>query len=89
MQGHREEATGGVYADIRRGLPMTENPADGPLSLTALSKYFSQTMTWERVAARKNKDWAKADELRDRIAELGYGVQDTPQGPVLIPLKGA
>lgn len=37
MQGRREEATVGVYADIRRGLPMTENAADGPLSLTALT----------------------------------------------------
>ena len=41
----------------------------------------------ERVAARNDKDWAKADELRDAIAELGYSVQDTPQGPVLIPKK--
>jgi hypothetical protein len=27
MQGRREEETGGVYADIRRGLPTTENAA--------------------------------------------------------------
>ncbi len=47
----------------------------------------AQVLALERVEARKNKDWAKADELRDAIAELGYSVQDTPQGPVLIPLK--
>ena len=44
-------------------------------------------MAEERVEARKNKDWARADELRDAIAELGFDVQDTPQGPVLIPRK--
>jgi len=47
----------------------------------------AQAMAQERVEARKNKDWARADELREAIAELGYDVQDTPQGPVLIPKK--
>ena len=53
------------------------------------SKAKAQAMAEERIEARNNKDWAKADELRDAIAELGYSVQDTPQGPVLIPLKDA
>ena len=30
----------------------------------------------ERFEARKNKDWAKSDELRDKLAELGYLVKD-------------
>ena len=47
----------------------------------------AQAMALERVEARKNKDWSKADELRDAIAELGYEIQDTPQGPVLISRK--
>ncbi len=51
------------------------------------SKVKAQAMAEERVEARNNKDWAKADELRDAIADLGYTVQDTPQGPVLIAKK--
>ena len=51
------------------------------------SKTRAQTMAEDRVEARNAKDWAKADELREAIAELGYEVQDTPQGPVLIPIK--
>jgi cysteinyl-tRNA synthetase len=51
------------------------------------NKAKAQAMAEERVEARKNKDWARADELRDTIAELGFDVQDTPQGPVLIPRK--
>jgi len=47
----------------------------------------ARALALERVDARKNKDWGKADELRNAIAELGYDVQDTPQGPVLIPRK--
>lgn len=34
----------------------------------------------ERKAARRAKDFAKADELRDRISELGYIVEETRQG---------
>ena len=42
----------------------------------------------ERAAARAAGDYARADELRDRIAELGFTVRDTPQGPQVVPLDG-
>ena len=35
----------------------------------------------KRAEAKKAKDWATADALRARITELGYVVEDTPQGP--------
>jgi cysteinyl-tRNA synthetase len=41
----------------------------------------------ERTMARKNKDFARADAIRDQLAALGFTVQDTPQGPVPVPLK--
>ncbi|MDF1537136.1 MAG: cysteine--tRNA ligase [bacterium] len=47
----------------------------------------AQALAAQRVQARQNKEWTRADELRDEIAELGYAVQDTPQGFVLIPKK--
>ena len=34
----------------------------------------------ERAEARKNKDWAKSDELRNRIIQAGYILEDTKQG---------
>jgi cysteinyl-tRNA synthetase len=33
-----------------------------------------------RQAARKDKNWAEADRIRDRIKELGILLEDTPQG---------
>jgi cysteinyl-tRNA synthetase len=39
----------------------------------------------EREAARAAKDFAASDDLRDRIAERGWVVQDTPAGSVLVP----
>jgi cyanophycinase-like exopeptidase len=35
----------------------------------------------EREAARRARDWARADALREQIAGLGYAVTDTPEGP--------
>lgn len=40
----------------------------------------------ERQTARQNKDWTKADALRDRIIEMGWQVLDTPEGPQLKPV---
>ena len=34
----------------------------------------------ERLAARKEKNWAKSDELRDKIFSLGYEIKDTKDG---------
>lgn len=34
----------------------------------------------ERKAARKDKNFARADEIRDRIAALGYAIEETRQG---------
>ncbi|MBS3780262.1 MAG: cysteine--tRNA ligase [Desulfovermiculus sp.] len=36
----------------------------------------------ERQQARKEKDFARADTLREQLTELGISVQDTPAGPV-------
>ncbi len=38
----------------------------------------------ERQSARERKDWAAADAYRQKIAALGWVVQDTPNGPKLI-----
>ena len=34
----------------------------------------------ERKKARQEKNWAKSDEIRDKIKELGYAVKDTANG---------
>jgi cysteinyl-tRNA synthetase len=39
----------------------------------------------ERQEARGAKDFARADEIRDRLAELGWEVRDSAEGPKLVP----
>jgi cysteinyl-tRNA synthetase len=35
----------------------------------------------ERAAARQRRDFAAADAVRDRLADAGIRVEDTPSGP--------
>lgn len=37
----------------------------------------------QRSLAKQNKDWARADEIRDKITALGYCVKDTKDGAVI------
>ena len=40
----------------------------------------------QRDEARKNRDFAKADEIRDELAEKGYRLLDTPDGTTWEPI---
>jgi cysteinyl-tRNA synthetase len=35
----------------------------------------------ERARARESKDWAKADQIRDQLTEMGVVVVDSADGP--------
>ena len=50
---------------------------------TAQAPEEVQALVAERTAAKKAKDWARADALRARISALGWTVTDTAQGPQL------
>lgn len=38
-----------------------------------------------RELFRRNKQFTQADALRKKIGVLGYGIEDTPFGPLLLP----
>lgn len=38
----------------------------------------------ERTEVREAKNWKRADEIREELAQLGYEVKDTPQGAQII-----
>jgi cysteinyl-tRNA synthetase len=39
----------------------------------------------ERQEARVAKDFARADAIRDELAEMGFEVRDSAEGPRLVP----
>ncbi len=46
-----------------------------------------QALADARAAARKEKNWAKSDELRDALKALGYMVEDTAKGQKISKLN--
>lgn len=42
-----------------------------------------QAMAEEREAARTQKQWDRADELRDAILAAGFQIEDAREGPQL------
>jgi cysteinyl-tRNA synthetase len=47
---------------------------------TELSDEGVDEMVRQREAARKGKDWAEADRIRDELTSLGIVLEDTPHG---------
>jgi cysteinyl-tRNA synthetase len=41
-----------------------------------------EALVAERIAAKKAKDFARADQIRDELTAKGIVVTDTPNGPV-------
>lgn len=75
------ELSAGVPAEVwarAQEQPAEESrPPGPPAEVLALVR--------EREEARARRDWAAADSLRRRIADLGWKVDDTPEGPRLEP----
>ncbi|MCH7224622.1 cysteine--tRNA ligase [Haloferula sp. A504] len=59
-------------------LPEEEAAADVPAEIRALAD--------ERWQARLGKDWARSDEMRDQLAEMGWAVKDSKEGYELNPI---
>jgi cyanophycinase-like exopeptidase len=57
-----------------------EKPAPPPAGPEPVPPQLAELIE-QREHARKAREWATADTLRRQIADLGYEVQDTPQGP--------
>jgi cysteinyl-tRNA synthetase len=45
----------------------------------------AQELADRREQARRDKDWAEADRLRDELRAMGWVVRDGPDGPELVP----
>jgi cysteinyl-tRNA synthetase len=81
MDGKTLEAAGaaavlGLWRDWDRVLGVLQ-PAEAAVDPQV------QVLAEQRQAARLAKQWKESDRLRDEIAQRGWIVQDTPQGPKL------
>ena len=60
------------------GLMYNRNTDKVPAEVTELVE--------KRAAAKKAKNWAEADAIRDQLTQMGWSVKDTAQGPQLTKL---
>ncbi len=63
------------------GFNLEQLPAESSEEEESLSDEL-MSLIREREEARKNRDWKRADELRDILLEKGISVKDTPSGTV-------
>lgn len=52
------------------------------ITLAKLNIQKIELLVIQRDKARKEKDWAKADELREQLSKMGVKVEDTPNGGI-------
>jgi len=90
-----------VVADLNRRLDAGEQVGAGPLwrmlYVLGLDQLLdpdadkpdaeAELLLAEREEARRTKDFATADARRDQLAELGWIVRDTSEGPRLVPRR--
>jgi cysteinyl-tRNA synthetase len=50
------------------------------ISTAGISEADVQRLIDERLEARRQKNWARADEIRDELAAKGITLKDTSQG---------
>ena len=46
-----------------------------------------QALLEAREQARANRDWARADQIRDELKALGWEIRDSADGPRLLPTR--
>ena len=73
-------ATITLATQLKRQVPKGSEESEklAPLELLALLD--------QRQAARKTKDFKRADVIRDELKAKGWQIEDTPKGPRLKPL---
>ncbi len=74
------------YALVRRMLktlgldPVSQWPSADGGNLQAVVDHLVAGALERRAQARREKDWAASDAIRDQLAAAGITVEDTPQG---------
>jgi hypothetical protein len=78
------EPESGIPEDVWKQVLAADNESRQDLNAEPSPEILA--LVEEREAARAQRDWTTSDELRDRVATLGWQVRDTPSGPELVRL---
>jgi cysteinyl-tRNA synthetase len=59
-----------------------EHKKEKALTKTQIDEPAIEKLIKERAEARKNKNWARADQIRDQLAAMNITIEDRPDGTV-------
>jgi len=81
-------ATGAMLRELGAALGLLGSDPEafiktGGLATVAGDSLDIDALVQQRLDARKDKNWAEADRIRDRLRELGIELEDTPQGETI------
>ena len=82
----RIEPQSGIPSSIWERVLAAQSEARAAATPSPSSEVLSQVEA--REVARINRDWDAADALRKQVFALGWQVNDTPDGPELMPRSG-
>jgi cysteinyl-tRNA synthetase len=68
------------YADEILGIIDINNTLKAENESTELNEELINELIREREEARKQRNFAKADEIRDKLSSMGIVLEDTPSG---------
>ncbi len=71
-----------IFAELTGvlGLVYNDKPESGKKQDGGVDAALVEQLIADRTAARKAKDWATADKIRDQLKEMHIVLEDTPQG---------
>lgn len=75
-------ATGVIHDDPKAVLDRTNHARKNLSGNSDANEDEINALVSERTTARKEKNWARSDEIRNRLNELGVVVKDNPDGTV-------
>lgn len=78
-KGHFEHVMD-VYRDMAKVIGIFEGSLEMPVKEGELSPEAIEALIAERAEAKKAKNWAKADEIRDSLKEQGIILEDSAAG---------
>ena len=89
-------ATGGAtYADelaalraMNSVLGVLDIETEAKVEHAGIDPQMIETKIAERLKAREEKDWGKADEIRDELLVLGIAIKDGPEGTTWTKVVG-
>lgn len=80
-------ASAGIIGFLQQS-PQTALAALNPsVSSESLADETLQALLVNREQARRDRDFDKADSLRDKLEAAGFAIEDTPNGAVLRPIN--